>query len=255
MGCICSKPKTKDSEEIQNMNNLILAQKSSNESDLDYQNNTLLRGNNSNKNDIIKMVSSNIINSNYDDFPEKILSIINYIRQNPQSYSNYIENSIANIIEEPDKKNPEKKKLVYKQKVKVALAKGIPAFKEAAIELNNTLPMEPLEFREEICLPLPNTENELFDSNFLREKVRSVMEKYQINVFFKEMVKIPEVSALLMVVDDNGKNSCKKRKALLNPNFKYIGIRSKFIGKNFIAYFTFSRSIGKYDNDKNNDSI
>ena len=44
------------------------------------------------------------------------------------------------------------------------------------------------------------------------------------------MVKIPEISALLMVVDDNGKNSGKKRNAILNPEFKKIGINSRFIG-------------------------
>ncbi len=55
------------------------------------------------------------------------------------------------------------------------------------------------------------------------------------------MVKIPQVSVLLMVVDDNGKNSGKKRKAILNKHFKYIGITYKFIGKTFISYFSFSK--------------
>ena len=253
MGCICSKPTNFDKGEIQNTNNNILTVKLNNESDIDNLNNSLPHGSPNNKN-TVNLISSNIINPNYEDFPEKILSIINYIRQNPQSYSNVIEKSIENIIEEPDKKNPNKTKLVYKQKVKVALAKGVPAFKEAAVELNNTLPMKPLVFREEICLPLPNTEAELFDSNFIKEKVKSIMQKYHINVFFKEMVKIPEVSALLMIVDDNGKSLCKKRNALLNPNFKYIGIRSKFIGKNFIAFFSFSKNLGGYNNDGGNDN-
>ena len=44
------------------------------------------------------------------------------------------------------------------------------------------------------------------------------MEKYQINVFFKEMVKIPEVSALLMIVDDNEKNAGKKYKQKIEVN-------------------------------------
>ena len=67
------------------------------------------------------------------------------------------------------------------------------------------------------------------------------MEKTNIDVFFKDLIKIPEVSALLMIVDDSEKNPGKKRQAVLNSEFKYIGISSKFIGKTFIAYFAFSK--------------
>ena len=42
-------------------------------------------------------------------------------------------------------------------------------------------------------------------------------------------------------VDDNGKNSGKKRNAILNKDYKYIGISYRFIGKTFISYFTFSK--------------
>ena len=255
MGCICSKPTINDNDELQNKNNIIPVEKKiSNELEIN-SNNDLLPGSSSSKNDVINSISSNIINSNYNDYPEKLLNIINYIRQNPKSYSSIIEQSIKNIIEEQDKIDPNKKKLVYKQKVKVALVKGIPAFKEAVIELNETLPMRPLVFREEICLPLPNTEKELFDHNFLKENIRPIMEKHQISVFFKDMVKIPEVSALLMIVDDSGKNICKKRKALLNPEFEYIGIRSKFIGKYFIAFLSFSKNLEGNSNRDNSNSI
>ena len=44
-----------------------------------------------------------------------------------------------------------------------------------------------------------------------------------------------------MIVDDSNKNPGKKRMALLNKDFKYIGVNSKFIGKTFIAYFAFSQ--------------
>ena len=60
-------------------------------------------------------------------------------------------------------------------------------------------------------------------------------------MFFKDLIKIPEVSALLMIVDDSEKNPGKKRQAVLNKDFKYIGISSKFVGKTFIAYFSFSK--------------
>ena len=44
-----------------------------------------------------------------------------------------------------------------------------------------------------------------------------------------------------MIVDDSESSEKKKRNAILNKEFQYIGIDSKFIGKNFIAHFSFSK--------------
>ena len=97
-------------------------------------------------------------------------------------------------------------------------------------------------FKDEICIPLPDNIEDFKDSNYLRNKVKELLSQNEkINLFYKEMVKIPEISALLMVVDDNGKNSGKKRNAILNNDYKYIGISYRFIGKTFISYFTFSK--------------
>ena len=41
-----------------------------------------------------------------------------------------------------------------------------------------------------------------------------------------------------MIVDDNGKRAGYKRRSILNPEYKYIGISSKMIGNNFICYIT-----------------
>ena len=44
-----------------------------------------------------------------------------------------------------------------------------------------------------------------------------------------------------MIVDDFEIDNGKKRECLLNPELHYIGINSKYIGKNFIAYFSFAK--------------
>ena len=44
-----------------------------------------------------------------------------------------------------------------------------------------------------------------------------------------------------MVVGDSGKKANMKRNDLLNPEYKYIGISSTNIGKQFLAYFMFSK--------------
>ena len=101
--------------------------------------------------------------------------------------------------------------------------------------------MPPLEFNGNICIPLPQDEEELRDPNYLREQVKIMQESNNIDLFFKDLIKLPDVSALLMVVDDSVKNSGRKRQAILNKDFKYIGINSHFVGKTFLAYFAFSK--------------
>ena len=180
-------------------------------------------------------------NLKYSDYPQKMLDLINQIRANPSSYADVIEDSIQNITEEQDRKDESKIRIIYKKKVKVALNRGEIAFKDAAEELRSMEPLPPLMLKNDICVPLPEEEAEIKDTSYLREQVKLIREKTNIDVFFKDLIKIPEVSALLMIVDDSEKNPGKKRKAVLNPDFKYIGISSKFIGKTFIAYVAFSQ--------------
>ena len=179
-------------------------------------------------------------NRKYSNYPQNMLELINKIREDPVSYADIIEDSILNILEDQNEEDENKPKIIYKKKVKVALTRGEPAFKEAAEKLRNLTSLPPLEFKNDICVPLPDTEEEIRNPSYLKEHVNILRKTEKIDVFFKDLIKIPEVSALLMIVDDNSKNPGKKRQAVLNKNFKYIGISSKFIGKTFIAYFTFS---------------
>ena len=174
----------------------------------------------------------------YLEYPREIVRIINEIRQNPQEYAKIIEDSIKNIVIET-KGETNNKKIIYKDIIKVELNRGEDAFLEASELLQNMLPLPPLEFREDICINLSDLDGHEKDSEYIKE---ILSKNGHIKVFFREMVKIPEVSALLMIVDDNkGKNKGKKRKALLNDNLKYIGVTCNFIGKTFMAYFSFSK--------------
>ena len=206
------------------INNLI-------KSDINYENEN-------NINDFTKISK----NSKYANYSEKIVELINNIRQEPASYAEIIENSIKNIVDDNNKNDSTKNRIIYKQKVKVALNKGKEAFLEAAEILRNLDPLPPLEFIPEMCIPLPETEEELKDPSFLKSQVKELKDEgISIDVYFKDLIKVPEVSALLMVVDDSYKNTGKKRMALLSKEFKYIGVNSKFIGKSFVAYLAFSK--------------
>ena len=179
------------------------------------------------------------------DYAERVFELINEITSDPRKYAATVKKGIDNIVieKEVDKTTKEetgKTKIIYKKKIKVALTRGEPAFLEAIDQLSKMDPLPPLQFKKEICIPLPEIDLQIKDSNYLKEKVAEVQEHDKIEIFFKDLVKDPEVSTLLMIVDDNGKNAGKKRNTVLNPNYKYIGISSKFIKKAFVAYFAFS---------------
>ena len=188
-------------------------------------------------------------NNNPINFNLKVIELINNIRSDPVSFAETIEESKKNIrIEKVLVKDKitgdqiEKDKIIYKKKVKVALSKGEIAFTEASNILKNLKPIPPLEYNENIVLKLPETESQMKDSSYLKLQAEEVKRRFNVDCYFKDLVKDPFVSTLLMVVDDNGKNGGKKRKAILNPEYKYIGVDSKFFGKTFIAYFSFSKN-------------
>ena len=171
-----------------------------------------------------------------EEYTERIISLINNIRSDPSSYSYTILESIQNI------KRTKNDKIIYHDKVKVALFKGEEAFYDAAEKLKNIQPMNKLEYDQNLCVPLPENENEFKSQEFLNSSVEKMREKnINVEIYFRDFIKIPEVAVLLMIVDDNSKNTSKKRNTLLNKNFKYIGVCSKFIGKNFVAHLSFSR--------------
>ena len=182
-----------------------------------------------------------LLNEKYANYPYKIVELINNIREDPVGYADIVEQSIQNIVLEEDKEDPSIKRLIYKKKIKVALTTGEKAFQEAIDYLRTLSPLPPLEFSQEKCIPLPNTEEELNNPSFLKSQVKVLREQTRIDVFYKDLIKIPEISGLLMIVDDTNKNAGKKRRALLSNELKYIGVSSKFIGRTFVAYFSFSK--------------
>jgi hypothetical protein len=181
-------------------------------------------------------------------YSQRVFELINLIRINPPEYSKTILENIKYIsfesIEETNKNN-EMKEIkefpVFKKKVKVKLFRGEECFLEAADILTNTPPMDELKFDENIIIPLPDNERDLKNPEFIKKKVQEIKAHSNINAYYKEYIKNPEIAVLLMIIDDTEKNDGKKRKSILNKDFKNIGIDSKFIGKNFIAHFSFSK--------------
>ena len=197
-------------------------------------------------------ISSTNLNSNEDEksiqYNNRLFILINKIRENPYLYANIIEQSKKNILikrdiikDEKTGLENEKKKIIYKEKLKVALCRGEPAFSEAIEILRNTNPLPPLKINPDIIIPLPEFESQTKDSSYLKNFVSEMRKKINIDIYFKDLIKDPDISALLMIVDDNFKNAGKKREAILNSEYKYIGISSKFYKKTFVAFLSFSK--------------
>ena len=182
------------------------------------------------------------------EYNKRVFDLINKIRINPPEYSKVILDNIKNIIYETHlMKNEEtgededKRLCIFKKKVKVTLNKGEQSFQEAAKILEETSSMEKFKFKDNIVLPLPKNEEEILNHKFINNKANEIMKKTKINFYFQEYIKNPEVAVLMMIVDDNKNMNGTKRHNLLNPELKYIGINSTFIGRNFVAYFSFSK--------------
>ena len=201
MGCKCDN-KTEEEEELSKK---ALEDGNLEKSENDYNNNIKknnldLLGLNEEPNAIDNEIIENnnyddnndsiLLNEKYANYPYKIVELINNIREDPVGYADIIEQSIQNIVLEEDKDDPTIKRLIYKKKIKVALTTGEKAFQEAIEYLRTLSPLPPLEFSQEKCIPLPNTEEELNNPSFLKSQVKILREQTRIDVFYKDLIKI-----------------------------------------------------------------
>ena len=160
------------------------------------------------------------------DYVKKVFHIINKIRKSPSKFAQVIEQAEIFI------KEINGRKIFEGSGIKVSLNEGKSMFKDCEDYLKSIEPMEELNFCDDIVLECPTDEKKIKDMNIFKEKVLEKKEKTGIIMYFKDSIRIPEISVLLMLVDDSVKNPRKKREAILNRNFKYIGISSSDININ-----------------------
>ena len=176
-------------------------------------------------------------NMKYDvtKYPQDILEIINKIRNDPKKYADEIENNIQYIKRHTDGS------LIFAKHLKVKLNKGVNAFREAISILKRTTRLDPFRFNNTIMIDVPKNEIDMKDAKVFQDKIIQKKKEIDIHAYFKDGIKDPFISALLMIVDDSLQNPGKKREMLLSEEFKYIAISSAFINKQFCAYFTFAK--------------
>ena len=78
-------------------------------------------------------------------------------------------------------------------------------------------------------MPIPSSQADLNNPNYLKNQINNIRQNTKVDAYFKEKVKSPKISALLMMVGDNKENSGKKRMLLLSKELKNIGISNGFV--------------------------
>ena len=217
----------------QNKEEGVNALKSRFEINEEINNDIYLNGNNNNDNNSSKFYFTTTAETPKDDFSIYIFENINKIRENPQSFIEIIEQAKKNIILD------QRGIYIYKSTVKVALSKGLPAFDEAIDFLKQLKPMNKLIFSNELLIESPINEEQIKDKKYMNEQInKKVQNGIPIKSFWRDIIKDCKTCLILMIVDDTGVNSGKKRNDILDPNMQCIGIVSKKIGKSFASYIT-----------------
>jgi hypothetical protein len=125
--------------------------------------------------------------------------------------------------------------------MKLALYQGKEAFEEAILSLEKMKPMKPLIYKKDLCIKLSNSQNDFKSGDYLRKKINELIKSgIKVRAFWRDIIKDPEINFLLMIVDDNPIRRGAKRKDVLNPEMKYIGINSGTCGEYFICYTVLS---------------
>ena len=171
-----------------------------------------------------------------DEYSRIIFDYINKLRRNPKYIANMIDENKKYIIME------DSNKLFFrKNNIKFNLNKGTPIFDETINVLNNLEPMNKLILNKNIIEDLPDNEDDINNFDYINNQV-TILQKNgnHISSYWKEKIKDPEIAFLMMVIDDNYVQEGLKRKDLINPEYKYIGISSIEINDKFACYITLS---------------
>ena len=194
---------------------------------------------------------SSVISSLYkNDYNTRMVDLINKLRTNPKEYAKiilsniqYIQKRVKITADDITGQNEEKEEIFFQKKIKVELYRGEIAFFETAKFLNKLKPLKELKVKEEIKMNLlPETEDQILNDKILiKNQLDEIKKRFNISAFFKDNLRNPEIGLMLMIIGDNKNSQNKKRNALLNPDYKYIAVNSKFIGDKFVSYFTFSK--------------
>lgn len=206
-----------------------------------YHKNSTSTKNNTNKPE--QKTLSFFSTSSTDNYKGKIVGEINYSRTNPQSLIPKIQELITKIENYKGKLH-----LNLNHKIKIKLKQGKTIFQDCINFLSKQKILQPLIFKEELCLDFPFEnpsicDNEAYLTNIIRKKSQELgkIGIEMINFHYDLFILEPEISVLMQIIDDTN-SKFQRRTNIFNPNAKYIGVN---IGKKahdvYCFYITFAK--------------
>jgi hypothetical protein len=160
-------------------------------------------------------------------FGDIILTQFNNARTNPSGYADKLKNLLKNI--KPIEINCKYKSketyeyvLEYSDNKLIGLPSGESGFLKAIEHLKKCKPLSELQWSDEIYIEF-EVDDPANIENIIKEKADKVKKKFPRFSMHLDVVKDPELSAILQIVDDTRFNG-HRREAILNPKFKYMSL-------------------------------
>jgi hypothetical protein len=177
-------------------------------------------------------------------FGDKILTQFNSARTNPLAYADKLESLIKFIKpngNELKNKYKEAYKFVleYSEKKMIGLPSGEEGFKKAIEYLRSCKPICELQWNDEIYIDYNIDDTETFDSQ-IKEKICIIKKKFPLFNMHMDVVKDPELSAILQIVDDTRYDG-RRRETIMNPKFNFMSLsQAKNKSKQILTLVSFS---------------
>ena len=152
---------------------------------------------------------------------------------------------IQNIQPNPEPKKNQNWVYVQEKVPKTMLLKGAEAFIEMTEILNKMKPLPKFEVIKELSIDVPidpkDWSNKEIIANLVSKKKEELKEKYSGFSFHYDMgTSIPDVSAVLQLVDDNVGFAGLRRKNILSETQRYVGVGFAKEKTKYCFYFLFA---------------
>lgn len=171
---------------------------------------------------------------------------INQLRANPASYIEKVESQKQFIVANTEEGSKTSAFYVKDNTPKISLTRGVVVFDEIINILKNTKPMDKLEFREDLQIPIPEDSAKWTAKDNISEIVKNKKDSLKgnssynnFNFHFDVGSPYSEISFILQLIDDTPFKGARS-KNILNPTFKYIGISSLKVKNKHCGYYLFA---------------
>jgi len=126
------------------------------------------------------------------------------------------------------------------------LNKGEEAFREMIDYLNSMKPLAKLELKKELSIEVSDNSKDWNNKDtitaLVNKKKDDLRDKYSNFSFHYDIgTSLPDVSAVLQLVDDNVGFAGLRRKNIISENHKYIGVGYNREKTKYCFYFLFAR--------------